>query len=228
MGWTPEEAIGKSIKLWEASGTVLGVVKDFHFKRLTKLIEPVIFRRWPKADYAGILVRTKPGFNHEAIAAIELIYKKHEDQTALNYEFVDQALQNQYRAERHTGRIVFYFSALSIFVSCLGLLGLATYTSAQRIKEISIRKVLGAGVANIVGLLSGDFLRLILIALLTAIPLAWWIMLDWLQDFAYRINVEWWMFGISGAATIVIAAFTILWQSVRSAIVNPINSLKSE
>jgi putative ABC transport system permease protein len=228
MGWTPTEAVGKSVKLWDAEGTVIGVVKDFHFKRLAKLIEPVIFRRWPKGGYSGVLVRTKPGLNHEAIAAIEQVYKKHEDQAALHYEFVDQSLENQYRAEQNTGRIIFYFSGLSVFVSCLGLLGLATYTAQQRVKEISIRKVLGAGVRSIVGLLSNDFLKLVVVALFTAIPLSWWIMSDWLDDFAYRIAVEWWMFAVSGLGAIVIASLTVIWQSVKSAIANPINSLKSE
>ena len=154
--------------------------------------------------------------------------KKHEDQAALHYEFVDQALENQYRAEQNTGRIIFYFSGLSVFVSCLGLLGLATYTAQQRMKEISIRKVLGAGVASIVGLLSNDFLKLVMVALFTAIPLSWWIMSDWLEDFAYRIAVEWWMFAVSGLGAIAIASLTVIWQSVKSAIANPINSLKSE
>ena len=228
MGWTPNEAVGKSVKLWDAEGKVTGVVRDFHFKRLSKLIEPVILRCWPKGGYSGILVRTKPGFNHEAIAAIEQVYKKHEDQAALHYEFVDQSLENQYRAEQNTGRIIFYFSGLSVFVSCLGLLGLAAYTAQQRMKEIGIRKVLGAGVASIVGLLSNDFLKLIMIALLTAMPLSWWIMSDWLEDFAYRIAVEWWMFAVSGLVAIAIASITVIWQSVKSAIANPINSLKSE
>ena len=214
--------------LWDAQGTIVGVVKDFHFKRITRFIEPIIFRYWPQGGYSGILVKTKPGFNREAIAVIERVYKKYEDEAAFTYEFVDEVLENQYRAEQNTGYIVLYFSCLTIFVSCLGLLGLVTYTAEQRTKEIGIRKVLGASAVTIVGLLSNDFLKLVLIAILIATPLAWWIMSGWLQDFAYRIRLEWWMFVISGSTAIVIALFTVVWQSVKSAFANPINSLKSE
>jgi ABC-type antimicrobial peptide transport system permease subunit len=228
MGWTPQDAIGKSVKLWDTQGTVVGVVKDFHFKPITKMIEPIIFHYWPKNSYSGILVKTRPGFNREAILAIGQAYEKFENQAAFAYEFVDQALENQYRAEQNTGRIILFFSGLAIFVSCLGLLGLVTFTAERRTKEIGIRKVLGANVITIVALLSNDFLKLVLIAILIATPLAWWIMSGWLQDFAYRVGLEWWMFVTSGMAAIVIALVTIAWQSVKSAIANPVDSLKSE
>jgi hypothetical protein len=228
MGWTPQEAIGKLVKLWDAEGSVVGVVEDFHFKRITKVIEPIIFRYQPNVGYSGLLVKTRPGLNREAIANIERVYKKYEDQATFTYEFVDEALENQYRAEQNTGRIVLYFSCLTIFVSCLGLLGLTTYTAEQRKKEIGIRKVLGARVITIVGLLSNDFLKLVLIAILVATPLAWSIMSGWLENFAYRILLEWWMFLLAGVLMITVAVVVVSLQAMKAAMANPVKNLRSE
>jgi ABC-type antimicrobial peptide transport system permease subunit len=228
MGWTAEQAINKKIKLWEVEGRVIGVVKDFHFRPLTAAIEPFLFYYWPKDDYSRLFVKTNPNKTREAISAIETFYKKYEKQTAPEYEFVDLALENQYRAQQRTGRIVLYFSLLAIFVSCLGLFGLATFSAEQRIKEIGIRKVLGASVTNIATLFSGDFIKLVIVAIVIACPIAWWAANKWLQDFAYRVEIKWWVFGIAAIVALFIALITVSYQSIKTAIANPVKSLRTE
>ena len=189
-----------------------------------------MLRYWPvgKYNYNNFLIKTRPNLNHEAIAALEQVFKKYKSIMPPYYEFVDQSLENQYRTEQRTGKIVFYFSALAIFVSCLGLFGLVTFTAEQRTKEIGIRKVLGATVTNIVTLLSKDFLQLVVLAILIASPLAWYIMNQWLADFAYKTEVEWWIFALSGVLAIGIALFTVSFKAIKAAIVNPVKSLRSE
>jgi len=228
MGWTPEQALGKKFRVWNYNGTIIGVVKDFHFRPLTETINPILFYYAPKESYSWLIVKTKPNKTPEAIATLTQFYKKYEASTAMQYEFVDQGLANQYRSEQKTGQIVLYFSVLAIIVSGLGLFGLSIYTIGQRIKEIGIRKVLGASVSSIVTLLSKDFLKLILIAILIASPVAWYAMHWWLQDFAYKINVGWWIFLVSGGLVIILALLTVSFQSIRAALMNPVKSLRSE
>jgi putative ABC transport system permease protein len=228
MGWTPAQAIGKRVKFWGPSGLIVGVLKDFHFRPLRDAIEPFIFRFRPDNPYFNLLVKTTPGQVPRTIADIASLYKKYEPNNPISYGFVDQELDAQYRAEQRTGRIILYFSILSIFVSCLGLFGLVTFTAEQRTKEIGIRKVLGASVSSIVTLLSKDFLRLVLIAIVIASPLAWYAMNRWLQDFAYKIDIEWWMFAGAGLLAVSIALLTVSFQSVRAAMMNPVKSLRSE
>lgn len=228
MGWTPEQALGKQFRLWNYKGTIIGVVKDFHFRPLTETIDPILFYYAPKDLMSGLLVKTKPNQTPEAIASLGQFYKKYEPRTAMQYEFVDQGLENQYRNEQKTGQIVLYFSILAIVVSCLGLFGLSIYTIGQRIKEIGIRKVLGASVSSIVALLSKDFLKLVLIAILIASPIAWYAMHWWLEDFAYKIYIGWWIFLFSGSLVIIIALLTISFQSMRAALMNPVKSLRTE
>ncbi len=228
MGWTPAQAIGKRITFWGPSGVVVGVLKDFHFRPLRVAIEPFIFRFRPDNPYFNLLVKLNPGAVQRTIADLSMLYKKYEADSPISYGFVDQELDAQYRAEQRTGRIILYFSILSIFVSCLGLFGLAAFTAESRTKEIGIHKVLGASVASIVALLSKDFLKLVLIAIVVASPLAWYAMSQWLQGFAYKINIEWWMFALAGLIAIVIALLTVSFQSVKAALMNPVNSLRSE
>lgn len=228
MGWTAKEALGKNFTLWDKPGKVIGVIQDFHFHKLTAVIEPFVLYSWPRDIYSTLLVKTQPNQTQEAIRAIEQTYKKYEKQSEVQYEFVNEALQTQYLAEQRTGTIVLYFSILAIFVSCLGLFGLATFTAEQRTKEIGIRKVLGASIAGITALLSSDFLKLVLVAIALAAPVAWYGMNLWLQDFAYRIELQWWMFVGAGVLALLIAFLTVGYQSVRAALANPVNSLKSE
>jgi len=168
MGWTPREALGKTFTLWSYPGTIIGVVKDFHFRPMTTTIEPFLFHYWPRESCRGLFVKLKANQIHEAIAAIEKLYKKYDQKTAPHYQFVNDVLEHQYRTEQNTGRIVLHFSVLAILISALGLFGLATYAAEQRTKEIGVRKVLGASVTSIVNLLSRDFLKLVCLAILIA------------------------------------------------------------
>jgi putative ABC transport system permease protein len=144
------------------------------------------------------------------------------------YQFYDETLEAMYRQERQTAKLINLATAITILISCLGLFGLATLTAFQRTKEIGIRKVLGATVANIVALLSADFVKLVLIAILIATPVAWWAMSHWLEDFAYRVDIQWWMFAAAGLAAVMIALLTVSWQAVRAAGANPVESLRDE
>ncbi|MHA4739038.1 ABC transporter permease [Dyadobacter sp. MSC1_007] len=228
MGWTPKEALGKMFTIWEYKGQIVGVIKDFHFHKLNAAIEPFVLYSKPKDGFNDLLVKTYPNQSREAITAIENTYKKYEKQTAVNYQFVDQALNMQYVTERRTGRIVLYFSILAILISCFGLFGLVTFSAEQRAKEIGIRKVLGASVTGIVALLSKDFLKLVIVAIIIASPLAWYATNRWLQDFAYKINIEWWVFILASAVAVGIALLTVSFQSIKAALTNPVESLRSE
>ena len=228
MGWNPNEALGKKLAMWGNQGEVIGVVKDFHFRPMTETIEPFLFRSQPEELPSGLLVKAKADRVIDAIASIESIYKQYDDRSVPYYQFVDDGLDNQYHLEQNTGRIIMTFSVLAILVACLGLFGLATFTADQRIKEIGVRKVLGASVANIVGLLSRDFVTLVAIAILISVPVAWWGTSRWLQNFAYRIDPEWWMFIVSGLVALGIALFTVSFQSVRAGLMNPAKTLRTE
>jgi hypothetical protein len=233
MGWTSTQALGKTINFSKMEGRVIGVVKDFHFRSLADKIEPLLFHCWPREASGrlfapGLLVKAKANQVDGAISLIERIYKKYEHKTAPYYQFVDQALQNQYRTEQNTARIILYFSILAIVVSCLGLFGLTTYTAEQRIKEIGVRKVLGASTISIVNLLSIDFLKLVFIAIVIASPIAWWNMNQWMKNFAYKDTIEWWIFVLSGLAAVSIALLTISFQSIKAALTNPVKNLRAE
>jgi putative ABC transport system permease protein len=228
MHWTPEQALGKVFTFWGKKGKIIGVVKDFHFRPLTTSIEPFLFRYWPKDFYGTLLIKTQPSQTREAIAAVEALFKKHKSLMPPYYAFLDQSLENQYRTEQRTGRIVMYFSVLAILVSCLGLFGLVTFSAEQRTKEIGIRKVFGASIYSIVTLLSKDFLQLVSLAIVIASPIAWYAMNQWLADFAYKIAIEWWVFVLAGFLATGIALLTVSFQAIKAALMNPVKSLRSE
>ncbi len=228
MGWDPTEALGKKLAMWENRGEVIGVVKDFHFRPMTESIEPFLFRYRPQEFPSGLLVKTKAQRASDAISSIESILKQHDPKSIPYYQFLDDGLNQQYGLERNTGRIITTFSVIAILVACLGLFGLTTYTTERRTKEIGVRKVLGASVTNIVGLLSQDFLKLVAIAILFAAPFGWWATTIWLQDFEYRIDPKWWMIGLAGAIAFGIALFTVSFQSVSAARANPAKTLRTE
>ena len=228
MGYTPQSAIGKKIKFWDVDGYVIGVVKDFHFKPMTTSIEPLLLRNWRSAWVSSLLVRARGNRVSAAIEAIERTYKKYESQTAPSYQFLDQALQNQYRLEQNTGKIVLFFSVLAVVVSCLGLFGLATHTAIQRTKEVGVRKVLGASVVSIVNLLSFDFVKLVLISIIVATPVGWWAMNEWLKPFAYRISLGWWIFFSAAVLVMLVALVTVSFQSFRAAMSDPVKTLRTE
>ncbi|MEJ7678101.1 MAG: FtsX-like permease family protein [Segetibacter sp.] len=165
---------------------------------------------------------------NEVIALIEDIWKKHFPSALFDYDFVNQQIKEQYQFEERFSTIFLYFSILSLLIACLGLYGLISYTIFQKTKEIGIRKVLGATVNRIAVMLSGDFLKLVLFACFISVPVAWYVMNKWLQDFAYRISLQWWMFGVAGLLVLFIALITVSFQAIKAAIANPVRSLRTE
>jgi putative ABC transport system permease protein len=177
---------------------------------------------------ACLSVRVQTNNLPHLIAQVKNKWKVSAPYQAFKYSFMDTDFNSIYRAERRMAEIFLAFSILAIMVACLGLLGLSTYTAERRTKEIGIRKTLGASVGNITSMLSKDFLKLVLIAIFIAFPIAWWIMNKWLQNFAYRINVSWWIFMVAGVLTVVIALLTVSFQAIKAARANPIKSLQTE
>jgi putative ABC transport system permease protein len=234
MGYTDTTAIGKQVSQRGLLGFVIGVVKDFHFRPLHVTIEPLMIRcvppiarkAWSSDPWSRLYVRMKPGQAPTVLAKLDDLYKKYEPLYPLNFGFVDQDLDALYKPEQITGKVTAAFAMLAIFVSCLGLFGLATFTIGQRTKEIGIRKVLGASVTGILALLSKDFLKLIGVALIIAIPVALWATNRWLQDFNYRINVEWWIFAGVGLVAIGLALATVVVNSLKTAMIPAIKSLQ--
>jgi putative ABC transport system permease protein len=223
-----KDPIGRRLTFWGKKGTIIGVVKDFHFSSLREPIRPLIIRLGEKEDYGSFLIRTEPGKTKEAVASLETVYKKLNPKFPFTYQFSDLEYQKLYKSEETVQRLSTYFAFLGIFISCLGLLGLAMFTAEQRTKEIGIRKVLGASAPSIFTLLSREFLFFVFIAFLIAMPLAWWAMYKWLQDFAYRVEIGRWVFAAAGIAALVIALSTISFQAIRAAVANPAIALKNE
>jgi len=210
--------------------TVIGVVKDFHFQSLHQKIAPLFINYSGKfGDVSGATALRIKGDNFkDAVGSAESTWKKFVKDRPFHYTFLDQTLARQYHSEQTTQKIFTIFSALAIFIACIGLLGLAAYTTQQRIREISVRKVLGASAGNIVTMLSKDFLKLVLIASLVAFPVAWWGMHVWLKNFEYKINLSWWVFVASALCASLVALFTISFQAIKAAFANPVNNLRSE
>ncbi|HEX8677355.1 MAG TPA: ABC transporter permease [Segetibacter sp.] len=225
MGLKPPYA-GQEISFHNWKGTIIGVVKDFNFKSLKEKISPLLFfSRWK----GNILhVRTNASNAQQAIAAVEEQYKKYAGNSPFSYNFLDKNFEAQYEADQRAGTLFNVFAGIAIFISCLGLFGLATYTAQVKTKEIGIRKVLGASVGGIVQLISKDFLKLVIIAIIIAIPIAWWAINKWLQGFEYRVNVSWWVFALAGILASLIALATISFQAIKAAIANPVKSLRTE
>jgi putative ABC transport system permease protein len=205
---------------------VVGIVKDFNFSSMHQNVGPLIIQWSDNWGSIAIRVNTK---NIPAI--INTIQNKWQSTTTgqpFNYTFMDDDFKKIYTAEQQTGKLFITFAVFAIFIGCLGLFGLVTYAAEQRTKEIGVRKVLGASVSGIVAMLSKDFAKLVLISSLIAFPLAWWAMHRWLQSFAYRINISWWVFVIAGTAAILIALITVSFQAIKAAVANPVKSLRTE
>jgi len=226
MGY--KNAVGQSVTWGRRQGKIIGVIKDFHFNSLHEAIDPLIVRLDENWTWGTILIRTKAGKTKEAIAGLEKLCKGINPNFPFTYQFSDQEFARLYNSEQMVSKLSNYFAFLAVLISCLGLFGLATFTAAQRTKEIGVRKVLGASVLNIVTLFSGNFLKLIAIAILIAFPVAWFAINQWLQNFAYKINIEWWVFVMAGTITICIALLTVSYQSIKAAIANPVKSLRTE
>ena len=220
---------------------IVGVVKDFNYQSLHTKVEPLaliikpdsFFRRIENISFGSplqprISVRLKTGNLTASLATLKQVWKNVVPDQEFEYRFLDESIATQYRQEQRTSTIVKLASALSIFISCMGLFGLATLTVARRTREIGIRKVLGASVSNVVRLLSKEFIVLVTIAAVIAFPLGWWAMNKWLEDFAYRIHIAWWVFPVAGIAALLVALFTVSFQAIKAAVANPVKSLRTE
>ena len=227
MGMKVSNAVGKPLTLWGGTkGTIIGVVKDFNYKPIQQPIEPMIIglNRW-----GGIaVVRTQPGKTEATIKALGKINAELNPAYPFSYGFLDQDLANLYKGEQRMGSLFNVFAILAIFISCMGLYGLSAFMAEQRTKEIGVRKVLGASVFNVVYLLSTGFTKLILIAVVIAVPVAWFAINSWLQSFAYRVNADWVIFLTASLAALAIAWITVSYESIKAAIANPANSLRTE
>jgi ABC-type antimicrobial peptide transport system permease subunit len=220
--------VGQPLTFWGKKGTIIGVIRDFHFNSLHEQINPLELRFGENVSYGSALIRTQPGKTKEALASLQSIWKQLNPDFAFNYTFSDDEYQKLYQNEQVTGKLSDAFSFLAIFISGLGLLGLAMFTSEQRVKEIGIRKVLGASARSVFGMLSKEFLTLVMIALFIAIPVGWYVMTKWLENYQFHTPIQWWMFGLSGILIILIALATISFQTMKAALVNPVKSLRSE
>jgi putative ABC transport system permease protein len=224
---TPQEAVGRKFDQWGRKGTIIGVVKDFHFRSLQEVIKPLSLRIEPQAcDLLSVEVNTR---NLPAtIAAVERTWKRMLGDKPFSYFFLDDFFDRQYRAEDRFGRLFLYFAVLAIVISCLGLMGLASYSTIQRTKEIGVRKIVGASVGSIVFLLSKDFLKLVGWSFLIAAPVAGYLINGWLEGFAYRIPMYWWIFAAAGLTALLVALLTISFQAIKAATTSPVVSLRSE
>ena len=227
----PGEMIGKNFKYADTKGKIIGVIADFHFESLHQKIVPLILVMPAAKDgdmFGNISVKISGNNMTAALSHLERTWKKFLPQTPFEYTFMDEKFGELYKAEQRQGTLFTSFSAIAIFIACLGLLGLSAFAITQRIKEIGVRKVLGASVGSIVGLLSADFLKLVAIAAIIAFPVAWYAMHNWLGDFAYRISIQWWVFLVAGILASAVALVTIGFQAIKAALSNPVKSLRSE
>ena len=220
--------IGQPLTFWGKKGTIIGVLKDFHFNSLHEQIKPLVIRFGEKEGYGSAVVRTQPGQTKQALASLQKVYKELNPNFAFDYTFSDAEYQALYQNEQVVGKLSNGFAFLAIFISCLGLLGLAMFTAEQRFKEIGIRKVLGASVASLFASLSKEFFVLVLIALLIATPLSYFAMVKWLENYQYQTAISWWVFVLSALIAIVITLITVSFQTLKAALVNPVKSLRSE
>lgn len=221
-----QDPVGQIVNLWGEDKEVIGVVKDFHFESLKEKVKPAFLKYDP--DFAQkVMVRIESNDQLASIAGISEVYEKFTGQP-LSYSFMDEDYQSLYASEQRASNLAKYFGATAIFLSCLGLFGLAAFTAEKRKKEIGVRKVMGASLISILTLVSKDFIALIFVAILIAVPVAWYFANNWLQSYAYQTDLSWWIFAGSGVLLIVIALITVGYQAFKAASANPVNSLKSE
>ncbi len=223
-----KDPVGKPLTMWGKKGKIIGIIKNFHFNSLHEPIRPLIIKFGEEEKWGSVMVRTQAGKTKQAITGLEQLCRELNPKFPFTYQFADEEYQNLYKSEAIVHNLSNCFACLAIFISCLGLLGLAMFTAEQRTKEFGIRKVLGASAGMLFSLLSKDFLVLVLIAFLFASPLAWWAMHGWLQNFAYHVDVEWWVFLLAGAMALLIALLTVSVQAIKVAIANPVKSLRTE
>lgn len=219
-----ENPIGKNIKLWGSDRQIVGVTKNFHFESLYEKVKPCFFRLIGSGD--NVLIKIKSDEEQNSLAQIEKVYKKFVPNFSFDYQFMDEDYQQLYAAEHRVATLSKYFAFMAILISCLGLFGLAAFTAQRRMKEISIRKVLGASVFSIVSLLSSSFMKMVLVALLVGLPTSYFVARQWLDSFAFRIDLSVWSFAIAGSVLLLIAWLTVGLQTLKAANVNPVNNLK--
>ncbi|RKN82855.1 ABC transporter permease [Ulvibacterium marinum] len=224
-----EDPIGKPLSQWGMDGTIVGVVKDFHFDTMKKSIGPLVIRHAPNYVWLGTaLVKIDPNNVRQIVASLESLHGELNPAFPFQYSFTDQQYDLLYKSENMFFRLSQYFSVLAIFISCLGLFGLVMFTAQQKVKEIGIRKVLGASVMGITSLLAKDFLKLVLLAIAIGSPVVWYLMDRWLANYEYRIDMPWWAFGIAGILAVGIAVFTLSFESIKAANADPVKSLRAE
>jgi putative ABC transport system permease protein len=223
-----QNPIGQPLTFWGKRGTIIGVVKDFHFTSLHDPIQPLVIRFGEKEQYGGAVIRTQPGQTKQVLGSLETIWKELNPSFPFNYTFADDAYQKLYQNEQVIGKLSNAFAFLAVFISCLGLLGLAMFTTEQRVKEIGIRKVLGASVVSLFASLSKEFMVLVILALIIATPIAYLVMNKWLQGYYYRTELSWWIFALSALIALLITLATVSFQTLKASMINPIKSLRSE
>jgi predicted permease len=223
-----KDPVGKTLTWDGRTVRIIGVLKDFHYNSLHQMIEPMVLQLNEQRRWGTILVRIQPGRTKEAIGSLEKLCKTINPRFPFTYQFSDEEYAKLYRSETLVSKLSWYFAFLGILISCLGLFGLTAFMAEQRTKEIGIRKVLGAQVNGIVAMLSKDFLKLVIIAIVLATPIAWYCMHRWLQDFEYRADITWWIFVLAAVVVVSIALLTVSLQAIRAALANPIRSLRTE
>jgi putative ABC transport system permease protein len=208
---------------------IAGVMKNFNYNSLHSEVRPFMMVYQNDPGYFNCMLVSVGSSNYKALLdKISAVWRKDFPEVPFEYTFLDTEVQKQYETEIMLSQIINSFTMVAIVISCLGLFGLAAFSAEQRSKEIGIRKVLGASVTGIVQLLSTDFLKLVIIAFVIATPLAWWGMSKWLQDFEYRVTISWWMFALAGVLAVIVALFTVSFQAIKAALMNPVKSLKAE
>lgn len=228
MGYREGEAIGKRVVFWGVPGVVIGVVNDFNFRPLSVGIEPFIMRYQPETFYFDMLVKVQANQVAAFIEKLPALYQKYDAENPLSYGFVDEHLQQQYLTEQRALSLASHFGVLSVVITCLGLFGLAAFMAAQRTKEIGVRKVLGGSIQNMIVLLSLDFLRPMVLALVMGTSLAWYLLTHWLSGYAYRTELAWWVFAAVGLLSMTVAWLTVSAQAIKTAMANPVDSLRNE
>ena len=231
-GWALNNAVGKTVKFGESRGNrsvaVVGVVKDRHFQSLKEKITPEVFSMEPGFNFGQIWVKINPANTPQTLSLLQNTFRKLLPYYPYSYQFMDDINAKNYEMETKWKQIISIASVLFVFISCIGLLGLVILSVEQRTKEIGIRKVLGAAVSRIILLISKEFIILISIAFILSVPIAYYFINKWLQDFAYRIDIGWWMFLLAGILVILIASITMSFRAIKAAVANPVKSLRTE
>src|SRR5690606_1768878 len=222
------DPIGMPLTFWDVKGTIIGVVKDFHFNSLHVPIKPLVVRLNKDMSWGVALIRIDAGKTAEVLAGLEALHKTFNPDFPFAHQFADEEYGMLYTSEQVVKQLSRYFAFLAIFISCLGLLGLVIFTSQQRTRELGIRKVLGASVGQLATLLSKDFMKQVALSILLSAPLAYYAMQAWLQGFEYHIDIHWWMFIAAAATAVAVALLTVSFQAIKAALANPVDSLKAD